>query len=335
MLIKERPSAVVGRFPTPPGHWALFVGPSWPPPPAFEHRSAVEFQALAKIHRHFSELNDPRFATVRPIALQKLTSAFAMEEIDAVPLDRCLADEPARGNPPLAPPPLESCGAWLRHFHEMQAAAEAPVHHDTPGQILGALAELSAGLPVGFAPSEGIRELVSRTQRLIERALPETLPIGLTHGDFWTGNVLVDATGAVAVIDTFAASRTPIFEDLAYFVFQLKTEGGALQKSSQFRPSPRALERELLFLRGYFPGSEIPIETLRVFELCVLIRKWASRCHRCAAYTGARRVWKRIQLSARSRHFRAYSEWLLGPLEAGPHRRAPSSPAAREVNHGA
>ena len=329
MMVKARPPELAGRFPTPSGHWALFMGPSWVPAPPFEGRTALEFEALCTIDEHFRELGDARFSTVAPIAFESSLHAFAMEEKESDPLDQLLADS---GSESTVRSLLESTGAWLVQYHAL-SPDPAPTHHDTRAQLIEALRLTASELPASFPPAAPIRELCERTIEMIEKELPETLPTGLTHGDFWSGNVLVDGSGAVAVIDTFAASRTPIFEDLAYFTFHLKA---GTSPSAPFRVSDHALAREQQFLSGYFADGEIPIATLRVFELCVLIRKWAGRCHRCAQRTGARRIWKRVRLNRQARVFRAMADWLFDALAA--HREEGSAIGAganAEVRDGA
>ena len=338
VMIKARPAALVDRFPTPPGHWALFTGPSWVPAPPFERRSELEFDALHAIDEHFRGLDDSRFTTVRPISLEPSRSAFAMAELEGMPLDRLLAVAGSIGvsddDDSVSTTLLESAGAWLAQYHELPLA---PIHHQTREELIDALRLTASELPRGFTPARPIRELCERTIGFIESQLPEVLPTGLTHGDFWSGNVLVDAVGRVAVIDTFAASRTPIFEDLAYFIFQLKTPN----LRGPARISARTLAREQRFLEGYFAGAEIPLATLRIFELCVLIRKWAGRCHRCFQQSGAKQIWKRVRLQRQARSLTDIAAWLIDSLreqasaEAASAASPPGKPSsAARARHG-
>ena len=329
VMVKARPPELAGRFPTPRGDWALFMGPSWVPAPPFERRTALEFEALRTIDEHFREFGDARFSTVAPIAFESSLHAFAMEEKESDPLDQLLADS---GSESAVRPLLEGAGAWLAQYHALSPET-ATTHHDTRAQVVEALRLTASKLPASFAPASPIHELCERTIEWIERQLPETLPTGLTHGDFWSGNVLVDGSGAVAVIDTFAASRTPIYEDLAYFTFHLKA---GTSPSAPFRVSDRALAREQQFLSGYFADGEIPLATLRVFELCVLIRKWAGRCHRCAQRSGLKRIWKRARLNRQARVFRAIADRLFESLEEQrEERHATFAGANAEVRDGA
>jgi hypothetical protein len=102
--------------------------------------------------------------------------------------------------------------------------------------------------------------------------------------------VIVGSSGRLTVLDTRAAWRAPIYEDIAYFLTAAKTPR-AQARSLGLAFARNALDRlEHAFLRGYFGSAPVPVESIRLFELQSLLDKWAANTERRELSIGLRRV---------------------------------------------
>ena len=222
-------------------------------------RHRWEYLGLQAVQKHFEELGDPRFAVVRVFDHLPEQRAFLLEDVRHPTLRDLLAG-PARltpGGRRRIAAGLENAGAWLREFHALDAGdAEAPPLRAHPAEVEAALHEQAE-----FAMRHGAGKSVERaTARAVAAiaggALPDPLPLGLWHLDFAPRNVFVTPTGAVAGFDMAARRRVPIYEDIAYFVMNLR------------RARSRGTDR---FLAGYFGAEPIPERVLAVFDLLVSV----------------------------------------------------------------
>lgn len=318
VIVKERPSSAQKPFPAHEGRWALFVGPAWVLPPEFESRCVVECEALGMIEKHFGALGDARFDTVRPIGTWVERATLAMVDLAGEPLSARLSKRAPRNSRPSAEAEaalLHACGAWLQQFHELPAGRSRPIHHDDRESVLGALAATASALPARSRLADPLRTFCAKVSDAIAASLPKSLPIGLVHGDFWAGNVIVQPSGAIAIIDTFAAWQAPIYQDLGYFLFQLKVAERGWIQLMRFRPDPRVDSQERHFLQGYFGDHPILWRTVRLFEACALIRRWAARLHSSQRSKGPTRVLKWAGIAARTHFFAAYADWLIARVE--------------------
>jgi hypothetical protein len=220
-------------------------------------RHRWEYLGLRAAEERVEALQDPRFAVLRAIDHLPAQRAFLIEDVP-YPTLRDLLAGPARLTPSgrrRIRAAQENAGAWLREFHALEAGdPDAPPLRASAAEVEAALHEQAE-----FAARHGGGRSVERaTARAVaaiaDGALPDPLPLGLWHADFAPRNVFVTPTGAVAGFDMAARRRAPVYEDIAYFVMNLR------------RVRSRGANR---FLTGYFGADPIPERALAVFDLLV------------------------------------------------------------------
>jgi aminoglycoside phosphotransferase (APT) family kinase protein len=144
------------------------------------------------------------------------------------------------------------------------------------------------------------------------RRLPDPLPTVITHGDFAPRNILVDGSGRLAVIDLLARWQAPRFEDLAGFLVALQTSrANAATRGLLFGRTIARLEPA--FLSGYYGSEPVPRNAIRVYELLLVLDKWAARANRNRTLRGVGRIRERLIEG----HFDARSRLLARRLRQG------------------
>jgi aminoglycoside phosphotransferase (APT) family kinase protein len=271
------------------------VAPALDPATSFESERA----ALRAIGEHFTSLGDPRFGSVGLLDFLPETRALVMEERDAPSLRDLLARSHRLRHPRGAralEAALRNTGAWLRAYHALPPLAHTRVRHAERGDFVASVRRLCgfvAERVAGAALLDGIAACVAAAART---ALPPRLPLGTAHGDLAPRNVLVDESGRVTVLDTRAAWRAPVYEDLAYFLTALRTSR-AQAYSLGLALGPTALARyEEAFLCGYFGAERVPLASIRLFEIEALLDRWAARASEGEVQVGAAAALRRWSL---------------------------------------
>ncbi len=105
--------------------------------------------------------------------------------------------------------------------------------------------------------------------RALERTAPPPRPAVLCHNDFRTGNVMVNATGVVAVLDWEFAGWGDPHQDLGWFCAKCWRFGNVAQEAGGIGPRDA-------FLSGYemVSGTQVDRTRLPWWELAATIR-WA------------------------------------------------------------
>lgn len=93
---------------------------------------------------------------------------------------------------------------WLGTVRQYNAWTDDCYEHFVQLRVLRYLSEPVVAETLSAADRAGIERICARLPEL----LPPSYP-ALTHGDFWHGNVLVDATGRPAVIDPHVSYSWP------------------------------------------------------------------------------------------------------------------------------
>lgn len=250
------------------------------PPLDPETKLVHENAALRAIASQLADRGDDRCFAVRVLDLLESPSALLMEETPGRPLSRALARSsrllPGFGAGSLTTP-LANLGSWLRAYHDMSALPHTRPRSATRDEFVASVQRFARYLDDAHRPDPPLAAVAERAEALAATWLPDALPLAVGHGDLAPRNVLVDARGRVCVIDTRAAWRVPIYEDLAYFLASARTPR-AQAASLGLAFGAGALRRlERAFLLGYFGGEPVPIGCIRLFELRALLDKWASR----------------------------------------------------------
>ena len=271
----------------------------------------LEYQALAAIHDHFHDLDPACFRTVRPLDFIEPDSALVVEE-SPDPSFRNVFHRASRLKPWLSSPDLDrafhNAGRWLRAYSHLPQRRNVEIHESTREDLLHALGESCESLAASTnRKASYFRDLFERTKDRAHQALPGQLPVGLKHGDYALRNLLLGADGSVTALDTQAKWRTPIYEDVAYFLVELDTNWPqVLSQGWAFRQADlHRWGRE--FLRGYFDPEPVPAEPLRVFVVKVMVRRWAAHLFRVQGLRRDGRTTPRtLLLPMTDRYFRRY-----------------------------
>lgn len=252
-------------------------------PPPLETKYVREHEALDLLQRHFSGLGDPRFGAVPLLGRIDPARAIVMGEVEGQSLNE-LVPQLSRiyPRPPSARlrPAIQSAGAWLRAYHQLNLEGAVPrqaSRQDFVTNVQRYCSHLGAILsrPGFFAG------LADRLTTAAARLLPPELPLGLGHGDFAMRNVLVGQEGRIFVLDTTALWRTPVYADLAKFGLALRlsraqtySHGSAFSEES-LRKSDRWLFEGYYGSQGGHGSQPVPEERIRLYGILLLLDKWS------------------------------------------------------------
>lgn len=243
----------------------------------------VEYEALVRIHDYFSNLHDPRFAAIRPLDFISEHLGIVMEEVDEPSL-RSLFAKASRLQPWMSAGNLYECfrhaGAWLRAFHALPRPEHALERDTQPRDYFATVEKLTSFLAETMGEKDFFAALCREATNAALHALPEHIPLGLTHGDYALRNLLIGPNQRVRAIDTQAKWLMPVYEDLAYFLVGLVTTWPQVLSQGLAFGKEELQRFEEEFLRGYFESETIPSETLRLFKIKILLLKWSANVHR-------------------------------------------------------
>jgi aminoglycoside phosphotransferase (APT) family kinase protein len=234
-----------------------------------------EAEVLEVIERHAA--GDPRFAAIPVLDVLPDPPAIVMGQLRGQSLRRILMRAAiVRGPRSLrrSQDALASAGAWLRAFHALPVLP-------TDGRRLGsrsALLEVARPL-IAFGIRTLERDALGPAEAWLEAMVSReegSLTSGLLHGDFASRNILVDAQGRVAVFDSRARWVAPVAEDIAQMLVSMRLAREQVTSTGRLYPVRLIESWESSLLGGYFGADHVPWPTIRVFELLVLLDKWAA-----------------------------------------------------------
>jgi hypothetical protein len=189
--------------------------------------------------------------------------------------------------------------------------------HTRRSDFIAAIEETAEFLAEALDDDEFFQDIVSVTTKSALETLPETLPLGLGHGDYAMRNILVGSDNRVTILDTLAKWRTPIYEDIAYFLTELRTNRLQVLTQGLAFNSECISRYEREFLVGYFRKQSIPRNAVRLYEVLLLLNKWSLQMphigQRAAGkYGGATET---LRLALTNRFFRKSIRLLLRDVE--------------------
>lgn len=274
-----------------------------------EHKYQLEYRALAKIQDYIEQLDDPRFGAVRVLGFLPEHRALMMEELQDPRLDhlflktnrlQSLFDDVDLSRQ------FYNAGAWLRAYHALPGQDQAKILHPSRADFITLLRKLADYLANMLDDRPFFHQVFSVAATSAYKELPEKLPLGLGHRDYTMRNILVGPHGRVTGLDTLAKWRTPIYEDIAYFLVGLKMNRlQVLSMGATF--SSECLDwYEQRFLTGYFGQGPIPYSRIRLYELLIALNKWSSWVSQADGHTkgGLQHIWAQFQLLLVNRFFR-------------------------------
>ncbi|CAN5727914.1 hypothetical protein BH23GEM6_BH23GEM6_21400 [soil metagenome] len=259
-----------------------------------EMRAELEHRALEEIHAHLAAMGDPRFGAVEVFGGLPEHAAVVMEFVEEPSLRQVIAGGRQR-NPALTqalPTIFANTGAWLRVYHGLPEPHPTERCYTTPSEFAAYLRGVATFLGEALGEAPFFSTVGERGAEAALRVLPGPLPTGLSHGDFAMRNVLISPEGRVRVLDTLARHTTAIFDDLGYFLVDVKAASafGVCWRTGMDRS--RVEELEKAFLTGYFGTSEIPYRAIALYEVLALLDRWASLLVSAAAS----RSWRKRSL---------------------------------------
>jgi hypothetical protein len=240
---------------------------------------SLQYTALVTIHEYFISLNKKELGTIRVLDYLPDFQAIVMEESKDPKLQQLLFRESRLRS--IFPQnrltsAFHNAGMWLRIYHKMPKKEQVEVRHEHRDDYIDGIAKLTDFVASRLGDDPFLNQLALILTGKAREILPETLPMGLGHGDYAMRNILVGPNSCVTVLDTFAKWQTPIYEDIGYFLTGMKmTYPQVASQGLMFSPG-RLRAYEHAFLKGYFAQKPIPYPTIRLYEMLALLDKWSS-----------------------------------------------------------
>jgi hypothetical protein len=290
-----------------PGAATVAARPRRFPPADPASRVRQECLVLNEMHRYFGLLGDQRFAAIRPVGHLDDVGAFLMEMCPEPSLSRLMLGARVPGaRAALLRRACRHAGAWLRAWHRHPGLAHTATRNTSRDEFIEGIRELTRYVGGIDGRAGWMDEVGEQVAASALRTLPPELPSGVFHGDFAPRNVLAGIDGRVTVIDTAARWRTPIYADLAYFLFSVDAARPQVYTGGLMFGKSTVDAWRAEFLRGYFEDDPIPAGAIALFEVDALLDRWAAEAARVAT-AGANKGGNRWR-------FRAWDRYLAARL---------------------
>lgn len=243
----------------------------------------LHYTALKTIYDYYTDLDKEQLGAIRVLDyLPQYHAIFTEESSDPKLRDLFFRENRLRspfGHARLAAA-FQNVGMWLRLYQMMPKDQDVQVRHQGRSDYIEAITTITDFLAKTLKRDSFFKEIASRLIETAHETLPESLPLGLGHGDYAMRNILIGPNSRVTVLDTFAKWRAPVYEDIGYFLTDLKVSSPqVLSRGLAFSPNQLTTYEES-FLKGYFGQDPIPYRTIRLYEALALIDKWSSRTAR-------------------------------------------------------
>ncbi len=206
---------------------------------------------------------------------------------------------------------LQNVGKWLRLYHEMSKEDNVQVRHAHRLDYIEAVGTLTNFLGDASHEVAFFKTISAKLKTSALKVLPESLPLGLGHGDFAMRNILVGTDARITVIDTFAKWRTPIYEDIGYFLNAFKMSAPQVISQGLLFGSRQLATYERAFLEGYFEQKSIPYPEIRLYEMLSLLDKWSSVVTHSRRGGGKFKNFGALKAMLTNRYFKVSAKRLL------------------------
>jgi len=249
-----------------------------------------EYQALSKIDSHLRGVDPGNISTIKVLDFIPDKYAIVMEAIQHQNLRTGYLKASSRlyRNPPLSLiSAFQNAGRWLSLFHSFPLDDHVQDRHTHPKDFISHITVLADHLIKHTHNTQFLTDFKAHITSLANQYLPQNLPLGLGHGDFAARNILVNRRGTVTVFDTFAKWNAPIYEDIGYFLNNIRSSWYQITTLGFIYPPQYINAYEKAFLSGYFEDTPIPYPQIKLFEILALLDKWADSIER--TYSGTRR----------------------------------------------
>jgi hypothetical protein len=274
----------------------------------------LHYSALSMIHNYISSLDKSQLGAIRVLDyLPQYKAVFTEESSDPSLRQLFLREHRFRSlfNQDELTSAFQNAGIWLRMYHAMPKEEDVKVRHQHREDYNEAITKLTDFL----AKIVGDELFFNKTASIIinkgREVLPELLPLGLGHGDYAMRNILIGPNARVTVLDTFAKWRTPIYEDIGYFLIALKMPNLQVISHGLAFNSEQLLAYEHAFLKGYFEEKSIPYPPIRFFEILALLDKWSTTIAQIHQQTNFIKTIRRIKATLINQYFKRMAKKLL------------------------
>lgn len=224
-----------------------------------------EFEALRRLHEHFSGLGLP-FRVPEPVAFLADVDALAMEYVDGVTVKDLLHYGSLR-SPTRLLDGLAASGAFLRHLHALETFPHVEVDLAKKAAQVLAVAEEKLH-PLGLDLPASVRKTLLEVP-----AMRVTSPQVRLHGDFGPANILLARDGSTVGLDPALEAVGVPEEDLVRYV---ALTSGIIRLAPELVLPPFAIVRRQMedrLLEAYYETSTWPplFELTYLHQLC---RRW-------------------------------------------------------------
>lgn len=295
----------------------------------------LHYSAMRAIYEYFKGLNQKKLGAIRVLDyLPEYQAIFTEESKD--PKLRQLFLRKNRLYSPFPDneltPAFQHVGTWLSVYHEMPKKEDVTVRDSHREDYVAAIIKLRDFLAKAVGYETFLKEASSVLINKAQEILPESLPLGLGHGDFALRNILIGPDARVTVLDTFAKWRAPIYDDIGYFLNDLKTSFPQVISHGLAFSSKRLTTYEQVFLKGYFGQKPIPYSAIRLYEALALLDKWSSTVARSYQRPKYIPIMSRPKSKFISQYFKRRLTSLLAELAEFENRRSPAHQILAEKN---
>lgn len=280
----------------------------------------LQYRGLKLMHERLSTVHDSRFGTIRPLDFIRDRRVMIMEHVGEPTISdvmRSAARLSIPSSPRALPTLMSNAGAWLRVYHELEYGTRLTMHGATREHFVEAIATFADYLHAAGGDRSFFRSLTNKVEASAESAIPDLLPLGLSHGDYAPRNVFAGRGNRITGFDALPRFRAPIYADLGRFIMGLRSAGLQVISLGLAYQSHRLEDYERSFLAGYFATKAPPLRAIGLYQLLILLDKWSALTSR----SRPKRIRYRLEMAARGplshRHFRKEAERLLKSLEEG------------------
>jgi hypothetical protein len=277
----------------------------------------LHYSALKAIHEYFTCLNKKNLGAIQVLDYLPEYSAIFTEESSDPKLRQLLYRKnrlQALFHDDELAPAFQNAGAWLKAYHEMPKEKDVHIRHSHLEDYVEAISKLNSFLTRILGDGSYFKKISSIIIHKAQEILPESLPLGLGHGDFALRNILISPNARVTVLDTFAKWRTPIYEDIGYFLNDLQMSYPQVISHGLAFSSKQLASYEQAFLKGYFDQKLIPYPAIRLYEILALLDKCSSTIARSYQQPNSIKVvcWLKNKLT--SQYYKRRVKYLLAEL---------------------
>ena len=291
-----------------------------PGPTDFRVKTWLEYNALKAIYEHIESLDNPSFGAIRILDFIQNSQTIIMDEHNEPNL-RSLFTQTNRLSRALGrrAPDLRraffNAGAWLKAYSALPIVENVTTRLPRREDFTASVSLFTDFL----GRVTGDTSFFQRIEKIVipaaEEFMPCNLPLGIGHGDYAMRNILVGVNDRITAFDTCAKWKVPVYEDIAYFLVQLETNGlQVLTQGFAFHAETIATYQKE-FLAGYFGGTHIPIKVIRLFQIQLLLDSWSSQVSiNTKRYAGLKRIYQKLYLALLNRRYRTIMERLLNEV---------------------